>query len=308
MSESRNIRLAVLLSLLLHVVLLGLAAGGSTGRTLAVALSDNQGAVAQLNNGDAGAISVHLIGNGEAPVVSPDASFDLETDAGRLASIAVTDVAAPLAELKSPYDPSDSDDGKDAGDRATQGAVADDGRDAGDRATQGAVADDGRDAGGRALSGIGAGKAVRHSIPLDDYSAQIMGRIERAWVRPLAQLEGAFHCEVQISQTPQGEVRDIVLTQCNGDPVWRESITRAIRYAAPLPAAPSENAFRPVLTFNFQAQPLSQALLAELLSVSEELSSVEPRDNTLEPARGRASPDASPAADPRWLRLRTSRH
>lgn len=295
MSESRSIRLAVLLSLLLHAVLLGLVAGGSTGRTPAMALSDNQGAVARLN-GDAGTISVRLIGNGEAPVVSPDASFDLETDAGRLASMAVTDVAAPLSELKPPYDPSDdpsdSDDRKDAGGRATQGAVADDGKDAGDRA----------------LSGIGAGKVVRHSIPLDDYSAQIMGRIERAWVRPLAQLEGAFHCEVRISQTPQGEVRDIVLTQCNGDPAWRESITRAIRYAAPLPAAPSENAFRPVLTLNFQAQPLSQALLAELLSVSEELSSVEHRDNTLEPAGGRASPDVSPVADPRWLRLRTSRH
>jgi tRNA (guanine37-N1)-methyltransferase len=49
-------------------------------------------------------------------------------------------------------------DGRDAGGRATHGAVADDGRDAGGRATHGAVADDGRDAGGRATHGAVAGE------------------------------------------------------------------------------------------------------------------------------------------------------
>ncbi len=251
MSESRNMHLALLLSLLLHAVLLGLVAGGGTEQTIALGLSDNQDVAARLD-GDAGAISVLLIGDSEVSAVSLDASF--------------ADIAEPLSKLKSPNDPSDSDDGRDAGERATQGAVAED---------------------SESTSPTGAAKAGHHAIPLDDYSAQIMGRIERTWVRPLAHLDGTFHCEVHISQTPQGEVRDIALTQCNGDPAWRESITRAIRYAAPLPAAPNEKAFRPVLTLTFQAPPLSQALLAELLSVAEELSSVEQRDDTLKPAGDR---------------------
>lgn len=252
MSESRSICLAALLSLLLHAMLLGLAARGSTERTLSMALNDDQGV-------DAGTISVLLIGDGEAPVASPDTSFDFETDEGRLASAAVADVSESFPEPRSPSDPTNPAD-------TTPTSPSD------------------------------AAKAVRHSIPLDDYSAQIMRRIERAWARPLAHLEGTFRCEVQISQTPQGEVRGITLTQCNGDPAWRESITRAIRYAAPLPAPPSEKAFRSVLTLNFQAEPLSQALLAKLLSISEGISAVEQRNDAINPTGG-----GTPIGDPRTV-------
>lgn len=240
MSESRHIAVAALFSLLLHALVLGLAVGGSSERTMAITLNDLKSVVARLN-GETGEIAVLLVSEeGEAETPSPDTSFDLEKeDDGVLTSTAVTETAEPLSELKSPSDPSHSADSHSA-------------------------------------SPSGAATAVRHSIPLDAYRAQIKGRIERAWARPLANLKEAFRCEVQISQTPQGEVREVTLTDCDGDPAWRESLIRAIRYAAPLPAPPSEKAFRSVLTLNFQAEPLSPALLAQLLSVTQEVDAAAP--------------------------------
>jgi serine protease SohB len=54
-----------------------------------------------------------------------------------------------------------TDEGEDAGGRATQGAVADEGKDARGRATQRAVADEGKDARGRATQGAVAEVVVR---------------------------------------------------------------------------------------------------------------------------------------------------
>jgi membrane protein involved in colicin uptake len=261
MSESRSICLAVLVSLLLHAMLLGIAAGGSTERTMAMALNDDQGVVTRLN-GDIGAISVLLLSeDGASSTASTDTFPALENDDRRWVSTAVADVSESFPEPQSPNDPSDPADSA-------------------------------------PTSPSGAAQAIRHSIPLDDYNAQIMGRIERAWVRPLAHLEGAFRCEVQISQTPQGEVRDITLTQCDGDPVWRQSITQAIRYASPLPAPPSEKAFRSVLTLDFQAEPLSPTLLARLLSMPKELSPVEHSNVAIQPAGSGAPVDGPRAANP----------
>ena len=262
MSESRSIYLAALLSLLLHAMLLVIGTGHNTERTMAMALSDNQGVMARLD-GEAGEISVLLVSaDGEASTASPDTSFDFETDDGRLTSAALAVVTEPFSKPKSPNDPSDAADNT-------------------------------------PTSPPGASKPLRHSIPLDDYSAQIMGRIERAWVRPLTHLEGAFRCEVRISQTPQGEVREVTLTQCDGDAAWRQSITRAIRYASPLPAPPSEKAFHAVLTLNFQAEPMSPALLASLLSVSEELGLIEHPSAINHPTAGGTPIGDSRAVNPR---------
>lgn len=222
-----------------------------------MALYDDLGVVTRLD-GDAGTISVLLLNEGgDSSTASPDAYSDLENDDARMVSRAAADVSKAFPEPRSNDDPSDP------ADRAPP-------------------------------SPSGAAKAARHAIPVDEYSAQIMSRIERAWVRPLSDLEGTFHCAAHIVQTPQGEVRDIVLEQCNGDPAWRDSITRAIHHAAPLPAAPSEAAFRSVLTLNFQAQPLSPALLAEMLSVAQELSPVERRGNTLKPTDVHPIPNPGP--------------
>ena len=261
MNESRSICLAALVSLLLHAMLLGIVAGSSAGRTMAMVLNDDRGGVAR-PDGDAGTISVLLMGeDGVSSTASPDTFSDTENDAGRLLSTAVADTRESFPAAKSP----------DASSEPTDSTPT---------------------------SPAGAAQAIRNSISLDDYSAQIMGRIERAWVRPLAHLAGTFRCEVQIAQTPQGEVRDVTLTHCDGDPVWRQSIIRAIRYASPLPAPPSEKEFRPVITLDFQAEPWSGALLARLLSVSDELSPVGHRDNTLNPAGGGAPVGDPRAADP----------
>ena len=238
MNGSRSINLAVVLSLLLHATLLALGIRGGTERTLLMALYGNKGVANQLN-GEPGELSILLLPqDSQSSRTSPDTPFDFQKNERRLASAAPTGVTEPFSESKSSIDPVDP-------------------------------------ANSTPRSSPGASRSVQHSMPLDDYSAQIAGRIERAWVRPLAHFGDAFHCEAHISQTPQGEVREVTLTQCDGDDVWRQSIIRAIRYASPLPAPPNEKAFRSVLTLNFQAEPMSPTLLARLLSVSEELSRTE---------------------------------
>lgn len=231
MNNYRNIKRAALLSLLVHVGLLGLTSGRALQGT-ALALSESQG-IAPSPNGDAGTIAVLLVSDeGTASATSSAAIFDVERTEGSVTAPAVASVPESH-QRKSPRDRSQPADHAPA-------------------------------------VSAGATSAVRHALALDRYSAQILGRIERAWVRPLAHVKEAFRCEVRIAQTPQGEVREVTLTHCDSDPAWRESITRAIRYAAPLPAPPSETEFRSVLTLSFQSQPLSPALLAELLSIVEE--------------------------------------
>lgn len=104
---------------------------------------------------------------------------------------------------------------------------------------------------------------------LDQYAAQIKARIERAWERPWARLDQTFHCRVEITQSVQGEVSQLKLGACDTDPRWQESILRAIRYAAPLPAPASETSFSAVIVLDFQAQPLSDALLTQLISSAQ---------------------------------------
>lgn len=97
------------------------------------------------------------------------------------------------------------------------------------------------------------------------YLSQIQARIERTWDHPLVSLDHAFHCQVKIQQTLQGEIKALKISDCDGDDVWPQSLLRAVRNAAPFPAPRDEKSFVEELTLDFKTEPVSLAALFTLL-------------------------------------------
>ncbi len=88
------------------------------------------------------------------------------------------------------------------------------------------------------------------------YVGQIDARIQRAWLKPRAQIaSGLFACRVRIVQEHDGRVREIEIEGCNDDLAWQGSLVQAIQSASPLPAPPDPTVFSRVLTLDFTAQP-----------------------------------------------------
>jgi len=88
------------------------------------------------------------------------------------------------------------------------------------------------------------------------YMGQITARVQRAWLRPRDMLDGPlFHCRVKILQSKAGEVKEITLEDCNGDPAWQVSLANAIQNASPLPAPPNPSVFADALSLTFTAEP-----------------------------------------------------
>ena len=88
------------------------------------------------------------------------------------------------------------------------------------------------------------------------YVGQISARIERAWLKPRSPLAAdRFVCRVQLLQGPSGEVRDVTLSDCNGDERWQSSLVSAIRSASPLPAPPDPRVFNRRVAMQFDAEP-----------------------------------------------------
>lgn len=86
------------------------------------------------------------------------------------------------------------------------------------------------------------------------YMGQITARVERAWVRPRDAIgDPLFRCRVQIAQSKRGDVRQVELLGCNGNPAWQTSLAEAIQSASPLPAPPDPSVFADSLTLTFDA-------------------------------------------------------
>jgi len=95
------------------------------------------------------------------------------------------------------------------------------------------------------------------------YSGQIQARIERIWTRPRTPVNDVssstktkdavdyFHCQVQVVQDSDGNVREVLLPNCNGSPAWQHSLVIAIQHASPLPAPPSPKVFTRSLSLDF---------------------------------------------------------
>jgi hypothetical protein len=83
------------------------------------------------------------------------------------------------------------------------------------------------------------------------YMGQLKARIERAWEHPVASSVRQFECVAQIKQTANGEVQEVTLQRCGDDPIWQMSLVQAIQRASPLSAPPNENVFSAVVTLSF---------------------------------------------------------
>jgi hypothetical protein len=104
------------------------------------------------------------------------------------------------------------------------------------------------------------------------YVNQIVARIDRLWVLPRSAPSGTsfwtkppaatsdtpnvpgsgtFRCRVRILQSQGGEVLEVTLLDCDGNPEWQQSLVNAIDAASPLPAPPSESVFARSLVLSF---------------------------------------------------------
>lgn len=103
-------------------------------------------------------------------------------------------------------------------------------------------------------TGNGAGRAILFGR----YMGQIKARIERAWSFPLVASSDRFECRVQIKQDRRGEVQEVTLQQCGGDPAWQLSLVQAIQRASPLSGPPDDSVFTEIVTMYFAAQPAAK--------------------------------------------------
>jgi hypothetical protein len=107
------------------------------------------------------------------------------------------------------------------------------------------------------------GDGVERARLFGMYSGQIQARVERVWRRPRTPVNDGsdstkgsdsveyFQCQAQIFQDSIGNVREILLPNCNGSVAWQRSLVLAIQQASPLPAPPSPRVFSHSLTLSF---------------------------------------------------------
>ncbi|HTE41196.1 MAG TPA: TonB C-terminal domain-containing protein, partial [Steroidobacteraceae bacterium] len=100
-------------------------------------------------------------------------------------------------------------------------------------------------------SGEAFGAEGGRAVLFGRYMGQVKARIERAWERPVAAASSDFDCSVQIKQDSRGEVQEVTLQRCKDDPAWQVSLVQAIQRASPLSAPPTEDVFSDVITLSF---------------------------------------------------------
>jgi len=97
--------------------------------------------------------------------------------------------------------------------------------------------------------------AVRASGLQNQWTAQIVARVEGAWKQPPSATAG-LDCEVRVTQVPGGVVTGVSVGHCNGDEAVRQSIQNAVLAASPLPPPPDPSLFDRTLKFNFRPTKL----------------------------------------------------
>ncbi|MFO1376290.1 MAG: cell envelope integrity protein TolA [Steroidobacteraceae bacterium] len=81
------------------------------------------------------------------------------------------------------------------------------------------------------------------------YAGQIEGRIDRAWTRDDAWMEGIYlqRCSAKVEQSAEGQVQRVEFLDCPQLPDWKRNLESAIRRASPLPAPPERAVFASVI-------------------------------------------------------------
>ena len=95
------------------------------------------------------------------------------------------------------------------------------------------------------------GRALQNSDEAARWHAQIVAKIQRAWIKPPSAQPG-ISCTVSVTQVPGGEVTSVRVDSCNGgDAALRDSVERAIYNASPLPPPPDPALFERNLELTF---------------------------------------------------------
>ena len=103
----------------------------------------------------------------------------------------------------------------------------------------------------RSLEAEERANAMRNSAEAARWHAQIVARIQRAWLKP-ASAQPGIECIVSVTQVPGGEVTAVKVISCNGgDAALRESVETAVLRASPLPSPPDPALFERNLELTF---------------------------------------------------------
>jgi len=103
----------------------------------------------------------------------------------------------------------------------------------------------------RSLEAEERGRALQNSDEANRWHAQIVARIQRAWIRPPSAQPG-ISCTVLVTQVPGGEVTSVRVESCSGgDAALRESVEAAVLRASPLPSPPDPALFERNLELTF---------------------------------------------------------
>jgi hypothetical protein len=87
------------------------------------------------------------------------------------------------------------------------------------------------------------------------YLGQIQARVQRAWLKPRIPIGAElFECRARVLQSARGEVKEVVLQDCNGDARWQLSLVHAIEQASPFPAPPDPVIFAESLQLAFHSR------------------------------------------------------
>lgn len=106
----------------------------------------------------------------------------------------------------------------------------------------------------RSLEAEERANAMRNSDAAARWHAQIVARIQRAWIKPPSAQPG-IECIVSVSQVPGGEVTSVRVDSCSGgDAALRESVEAAVYRASPLPPPPDAALFERNLELTFRPQ------------------------------------------------------
>jgi colicin import membrane protein len=103
----------------------------------------------------------------------------------------------------------------------------------------------------RSLEAEERGRALQNSDEAARWHAQIVARIQRAWIKPPSAQPG-ISCTVLVTQVPGGEVSTVRVESCSGgDAALRESVEAAVYRASPLPSPPDPALFERNLELTF---------------------------------------------------------
>jgi outer membrane biosynthesis protein TonB len=106
------------------------------------------------------------------------------------------------------------------------------------------------------------GKTVESSSdPVQIYKSQVEYALRSKWNRPDNMQDDDYVAEVAISVSPDGQLSDPVWEKGSGNPVWDESVRRALAVVTQMDRPPPAN-FPPRVTIRFDVQedtePVSQ--------------------------------------------------